>query len=158
MTLHLLTQYSVRPSILSLSRDINNAARSRVIVIITCGVIYTGMTTKNIKIHLPYGDLSAFGPGKADLLEAIQRTGSISAAARDMGMSYKRAWDLVDTMNKSFRAPLVDTATGGSHGGGAQMSEFGAEVLQRYRDIELKSYQAVEVDLKALAGFLEPRQ
>ncbi len=116
------------------------------------------MTAKNIKIHLPYGDLSAFGPGKADLLEAIQRTGSISGAARDMGMSYKRAWDLVDTMNKSFRAPLVVTATGGSHGGGAQMSEFGAEVLSRYREIELKSYQSVEAELKALAGFLEPRE
>jgi molybdate transport system regulatory protein len=116
------------------------------------------MTAKNIKIHLPYGEWSAFGPGKADLLEAIQSTGSISAAARVMGMSYKRAWDLVDMMNKSFRAPLVVTATGGSHGGGAQISEFGAEVLKRYREIELRSYQAVEADLQALAGFLEPRQ
>lgn len=114
------------------------------------------MTAKNIKIHLPYGDLSAFGPGKADLLEAIERTGSISAAARQMGMSYKRAWDLVDTMNKSFREPLVLTATGGSRGGGAQMSEFGAEVLRRYRVIEIKSYHAVEEELTALRGFLEP--
>ncbi|MDP2247916.1 MAG: winged helix-turn-helix domain-containing protein [Nitrosomonadales bacterium] len=116
------------------------------------------MTAKNIKIHLPYGDLSAFGPGKADLLEAIGDTGSISAAARQMGMSYKRAWDLVDTMNKSFREPLVLTATGGSHGGGAQMSEFGVEVLRRYRLIEIKSYQAVEAELAELVGFLEPRQ
>jgi molybdate transport system regulatory protein len=112
------------------------------------------MTVKNIKIHLPHGGISAFGPGKADLLEAIQRTGSISAAARDMGMSYKRAWDLVDTMNRSFREPLVITATGGSHGGGAQMTKFGAEVLRRYRHIELKSYEAVEADLTGLAGFL----
>lgn len=116
------------------------------------------MTAKNIKIHLPYGKVSAIGPGKADLLEAIAESGSISAAARQMGMSYKRAWDLVDTMNKSFREPLVHTATGGSHGGGAQMTEFGHEVLRRYREIELKSYQAVENELMTLTGLLAPRQ
>lgn len=114
------------------------------------------MTAKNIKIHLPYGDWSAIGPGKADLLEAIERTGSISGAARQMGMSYKRAWDLVNTMNKSFREPLVLTATGGSHGGGAQMTDFGREVLRRYREIEIKSYQAVEAELRELISFLEP--
>jgi molybdate transport system regulatory protein len=115
------------------------------------------MTSKYIKIHLPYGKVSAIGPGKADLLEAIARSGSISAAAREMGMSYKRAWDLVDTMNKSFKQPLVSTATGGSHGGGAQMTVFGHEVLRRYRDIELKSLGAVEDELNTLAGFLKPQ-
>jgi molybdate transport system regulatory protein len=112
------------------------------------------MTAKNIKIHIPYGDVSAIGPGKADLLEAIDRSGSISAAARDMGMSYKRAWDLVDTMNKSFREPLVATATGGSHGGGAQITEFGYEVLRRYRDIEVKANHAITAEIAELLTLL----
>lgn len=112
------------------------------------------MTAKNIKIHIPYGELSAIGPGKADLLEAIERTGSISAGARYLGMSYKRAWDLVDTMNKSFREPLVATATGGSHGGGAQVTEFGYEVLRRYREIEVKANTAVIADIGDLLAML----
>ena len=112
------------------------------------------MTAKNIKVHIPYGDVSAIGPGKADLLEAIDRSGSISAAARAMGMSYKRAWDLVDTMNKSFREPLVATATGGSHGGGAQITEFGYEVLRRYRDIEVKANQAITTEIAELLTLL----
>jgi len=114
------------------------------------------MTTKNIKIHIPYGKVSAIGPGKADLLEAIERTGSISAGARCMGMSYKRAWDLVDTMNNCFREPLVATATGGSHGGGAQVTEFGYEVLRRYREVDAKANQAVVNELKDLLAMVAP--
>ena len=114
------------------------------------------MTAKNIKIHLPFGQLSAIGPGKADLLEAIASTGSISAGARRLGMSYKRAWDLVDTMNRSFSQPLIATAAGGSHGGGAQVTEFGYEVLRRYREIEVKATQAVSTELEALRSMLAP--
>lgn len=114
------------------------------------------MTAKNIKIHIPYGDLSAIGPGKADLLEAIERNGSISGAARRMGMSYKRAWDLVNTMNKSFHEPLVATATGGSNGGGAQVTEFGYDVLRRYREIETKANIAVAAELAELITLLSP--
>ena len=114
------------------------------------------MPDKFITIRIPYGTLSAIGPGKADLLEAIQRGGSISAAAREMGMSYKRAWDLVETMNKAFTEPLVSTATGGSQGGGAQMTAFGAEVLQRYRDIERKANATVADDLQQLIAKLAP--
>lgn len=88
------------------------------------------------QIRILLGDEIAFGPGKAQLLEAIGRHGSISAAARDMGMSYTRAWALVDAMNRSFREPLVLTATGGKRGGGAQVSETGQHVLATYRDIE----------------------
>lgn len=112
------------------------------------------MSSKNIKIRIPFGKLSAIGPGKADLLEAIDRSGSISAAARLMGMSYKRAWDLVDTMNSSFKEPLVATATGGSHGGGAQVTEFGYNVLRRYRDVEAKASQSVSQELQELAAML----
>lgn len=114
------------------------------------------MTAKNIKIHLPFGQVSAIGPGKADLLEAIAGSGSISAAARRLGMSYKRAWDLVDTMNRSFSQPLVATAAGGNRGGGAQVTEFGSEVLRRYREIEAKAGQAVGEELEALARLLAP--
>src|SRR3546814_17276525 len=69
-----------------------------------------------IKLQLFCGDEIAMGPGKADLLEAISAQGSISAAGRALGMSYRRTWLLVDVMNRCFRAPLVETAAGGSHG------------------------------------------
>lgn len=116
------------------------------------------MTSKIIKIHLPFGKVSAIGPGKADLLEAIERGGSISAAARLMGMSYKRAWDLVDTMNQCFREPLVSTATGGSHGGGAQLTEFGHTVLRRYREIEAKANELIETEIAELQTLLSVRR
>ncbi len=74
----------------------------------------------------------AFGPGKADLLEAIERTGSISQAAKSMNMSYRRAWQLVDTMNQCFETVLVETQTGGTHGGGATVTALGQKVLQHY--------------------------
>ncbi|MFT3931135.1 MAG: LysR family transcriptional regulator [Spongiibacteraceae bacterium] len=81
-------------------------------------------------------DEIAFGPGKADLLEAIRDTGSISAAGKKLGMSYRRAWLLVDAMNRCFKSPLVETAAGGVAGGGAQLSVNGEEVLQKYRALE----------------------
>ncbi|TSA50392.1 MAG: LysR family transcriptional regulator [Nitrosomonadales bacterium] len=114
------------------------------------------MGQKFITIRIPYGALSAIGPGKADLLEAIDRRGSISAAAKDMGMSYKRAWDLVDTMNHAFREPLVETATGGSHGGGAQISEFGYAVLHRYREAEAKANASIAGEMGELVELLSP--
>lgn len=114
------------------------------------------MSAKNIKFHVPFGGVSAIGPGKADLLDAIAATGSISAGARQLGMSYKRAWDLVDTMNRSFRQPLVTTATGGNRGGGAQVTEFGRDVLHRYRAIEAKATLAVSAEVEGLLGLLAP--
>ena len=88
------------------------------------------------RIRILFGSAFAIGPGKADLLQAIERTGSISAAARSMGMSYRRAWLLLDTMNQCFREPVVDTATGGRGGGGAQITAFGKAVLRCYRAME----------------------
>ncbi|MGZ5105893.1 MAG: winged helix-turn-helix domain-containing protein, partial [Usitatibacter sp.] len=81
------------------------------------------------KLRLMFGTEIAIGPGKADLLDAIAATGSISASARRMGMSYRRAWLLVDTMNRCFREPVVAAATGGSGGGGASLTPFGRRVL-----------------------------
>jgi molybdate transport system regulatory protein len=112
------------------------------------------MTAKNIKVRIYHGDMPAIGPGKSDLLEAIAKSGSISAAAREMGMSYKRAWDLVNAMNRSFKQPLVTTATGGSRGGGAQVTEFGHDVLRRYRELETKATQSVLNELSALNALL----
>lgn len=90
------------------------------------------------------------GPGKADLLDAIAETGSISAAGRRMGMSYKRAWQLVETLNGYFRMPLVTAATGGKAGGGAQLTKLGAEVLARYRRMDAATAKACAAEIKAL--------
>lgn len=86
-----------------------------------------------IKTQLMLGDEIALGPGKAELLEWIDRAGSISAAAKGMGLSYRRAWLMVDTMNRCFRAPLVSAAHGGAKGGGAHLTDEGRAVIADYR-------------------------
>lgn len=106
------------------------------------------------QIRIMFRKAIAMGPGKADLLEAIAGTGSISAAARKLGMSYRRAWLLVDTMNQCFDKPLVETATGGSHGGGARVTELGLEVIRRYRDMDLKATAAVTRELSEFARLM----
>ncbi len=103
------------------------------------------------------GDVIAMGPGKAKLLEAIADTGSISSAARKLGMSYRRAWVLVDTMNRCFRKPLVATATGGAQGGGCELTDEGVDVLHRYRAIEKRAENAVRKDFEQFAKLLKPR-
>ena len=90
------------------------------------------------------------GPGKANLLEAIQQKGSISAAALSMGMSYKRAWDLVTTMNKCFKQAVVATSVGGGKGGGAQVTDFGSQVLVQYRAIETKTTLVLKAETSDL--------
>jgi molybdate transport system regulatory protein len=92
--------------------------------------------TLHARLRLMLGEEIAFGPGKADLLDAIKETGSISAAGKKMGMSYRRAWLLVDAMNRCFQQPLVDTCKGGSHGGGTKLTELGEHALQQFRDIQ----------------------
>ena len=78
----------------------------------------------------------AFGPGKADLLDAIAATGSISSAGKQLGMSYRRTWLLVDSMNGCFQKPLVETTTGGIQGGGTRLTDDGIDVLKRYRQLQ----------------------
>ncbi|MFV0644152.1 MAG: winged helix-turn-helix domain-containing protein [Sphingomonadaceae bacterium] len=92
-----------------------------------------------VKIQIFCDDEIAFGPGKADLLDAIRAHGSISAAARKMGMSYRRAWMLVDVMNRCWHSPLVVTAPGNARGGGAQLTPCGDTVLQHYRTLQHKA-------------------
>jgi molybdate transport system regulatory protein len=86
-----------------------------------------------LRVSIVFESGARIGPGKAKLLESIRDTGSISAAAREMGMSYKRAWLLLDSMNQAFTELVVTAAPGGAGGGGATLTPFGAEVLERYR-------------------------
>lgn len=102
-------------------------------------------------IRIKFGDRAFIGPGKTELLELINEYGSISAAGRAMGMSYRRAWMIIDGLNSAFRAPLVTKQTGGSGGGGAVLTELGREVVTRYRQIEKQSVENSAADLKALS-------
>ena len=101
-----------------------------------------------------FGTEIAIGPGKAELLAAIAATGSISESARRLGMSYRRAWLLVDTMNRCFREPVVASAAGGAGGGGARMTPFGARVLAAYRDMERAVDRALDPALARLSELL----
>ncbi|MFN3623377.1 MAG: winged helix-turn-helix domain-containing protein [Hyphomicrobium sp.] len=105
-----------------------------------------------LRFRLVLGRSIAIGPGKADLLAAVAETGSISAAGRSMGMSYKKAWYLIDTMNRCFREPLVVASKGGSARGGAQLTPMGEKVLKLYRSIE---NQAAEAAARSLDAFAE---
>lgn len=106
------------------------------------------------RLRIMLGDEIAFGPGKAELLEAIKATGSISAAGKIMDMSYRRAWLLVDAMNRCFHTALVETAKGGKNGGGAQVTPYGEEVLRRYRAMESAARQIAEDHFASLAPLL----
>src|SRR5208282_3328233 len=103
-----------------------------------------------LRVSIVFESGARIGPGKAKLLESIRNTGSISAAARSMGMSYKRAWLLLDSMNQAFTEPVVTAAPGGTHGGGASLTAFGAEVLERYRRLEKTVAQLAGDDIAAL--------
>ena len=103
----------------------------------------------SIRIRIAFRENIAIGQGKADLLEAIAQTGSISAAARELEMSYRKAWLLVDEMNQCFRSPVVLTAKGGLRGGGAEVTPLGLEALKRFRQIQAKASAAIEADVRA---------
>lgn len=102
------------------------------------------------------GDDIAVGPGKIALLQAIERTRSISAAARELGMSYRRAWLLVDELNRSLREPAVETATGGAHGGGSMVTPSGLALIECYRAIETTAAAAAASHIEALKRMLAP--
>jgi molybdate transport system regulatory protein len=102
------------------------------------------------RLRILLGRDIAVGPGKADLLEEIGETGSIAAAGRRMGMSYKQAWLLVETMNACFSKPLVEAVKGGKAGGGARLTPLGEDVLVRYRRMQRATGRAIAEDLRAL--------
>lgn len=100
------------------------------------------------------GVTQAIGPGKVRLLELIDETGSISAAGRAMGMSYRQAWLLIDSMNQAFAEPVTETLRGGAKGGGAAITDFGRRLAALYRAMEKKAAGAVAEDLSALEAAL----
>jgi molybdate transport system regulatory protein len=106
------------------------------------------------RLRIHFDAETMLGPGKADLLEGIRETGSIAAAGRRMGMSYKRAWTLVDTLNHAFREPLVVSAAGGRAGGGASLTPAGLEVLACYRRMQADTEEAIAADLDRLTALL----
>src|SRR6516165_9930244 len=105
-----------------------------------------------LTLRLDFAPGHAIGHGKVRLLEAVRDHGSISAAGRSMGMSYRRAWLLIDELNGLFEEPVVGTKHGGQHGGGAELTLFGHRVVEKYRSIEGKAHAAVAGDLAALAA------
>ena len=107
------------------------------------------------KLRVMFGTEIAIGPGKAELLEAIATTGSISAAGKRLGISYRRTWLLVDTMNRCFREPVVASATGGSGGGGAQVTAFGRRVLASFRAMQARVDKALDPELERFSELLK---
>ncbi|MGR3504680.1 MAG: winged helix-turn-helix domain-containing protein [Paracoccaceae bacterium] len=107
-----------------------------------------------LRIRIVFGEDEMIGPGKAELLERIDRCGSIAAAGREMGMSYKRAWQLIGMLNAMFRDPLVDSTRGGPGGGGAVLTQAGREALALYRAFEEDATEAGAKRLDAMQGML----
>lgn len=107
-----------------------------------------------IKLRLEFGATLVLGPGKAELLTRINDLGSISAAGRAMGMSYKRAWSLIEEMNTAFSDPVVESSRGGPGGGGASLTPTGREVLRRFRRLEQVIETGGASDLAALTAML----
>src|SRR5579862_795583 len=103
-----------------------------------------------LTLRIDLGPEQAIGPGKIRLLETIAETGSISQAGRTLGMSYRRAWLLVDDLNRCFRTPVVAAQTGGSRGGGAVLTPFGSDLVAHYRALERAAHRAGSRHLRAL--------
>ena len=115
------------------------------------------MEPTRLMLRLYFGPLM-LGPGKADLLEAIAAEGSISAAGRRMGMSYKRAWTLVEDMNAGFTEPLVMSARGGAHGGGAELTDAGRQVLSAYRALTARLAEAGAAEIAAIGALVRTQK
>lgn len=112
------------------------------------------MAETRLTVRVDFGSDRAIGPGKIRLLEAIRDTGSISQAGRRLGMSYRRAWLLVDDMNRCFREAVVTAQPGGREGGGAALTGFGEELVRSYRAIVADATAATEARVHALKASL----
>jgi molybdate transport system regulatory protein len=110
--------------------------------------------TVQFRLRILNGADIAVGPGKIELLEAIAGTGSITSAAKSLGMSYRRAWLLVDTMNRCFKSRVVETEAGGKRGGGTQLTALGATVVRSYRRIEARAVKAGAAEIATLTRLL----
>jgi molybdate transport system regulatory protein len=110
----------------------------------------TQVATTRLTLRVDLGGDRAVGPGKIRLLEAIRDTGSITKAGIALGMSFRRAWLLVDDMNYCFREPVIAAQAGGSHGGGAALTPFGTKLIDQYRAIEAEAHSATGARLREL--------
>ena len=108
-----------------------------------------------VRPRLQLGDTAAIGPGKVELLRAIGERQSISAAAKAMGLTYKRAWLLVNTLNQGLREPVVETAKGGKGGGGAQLTDYGISLIRCYDALEARIEKAAVKELAAIQDLIE---
>jgi molybdate transport system regulatory protein len=116
------------------------------------------METLKLTLRVELGGGRALGPGKIRLLEAIDKTGSISQAGRSLGMSYRRAWLLVDDMSNSFRDPVIDARQGGACGGGTTLAPLGKKLVERYRAIEAAALAATSKHLHDIKASLKASQ
>jgi molybdate transport system regulatory protein len=108
--------------------------------------------TPSIRLRIDLSPDSALGPGKIALLEHIEATGSLSQAARELGMSYRRAWLLLDDLNRMFTDPATTTSVGGSGGGGARLTDLGRAIIKTYREIEDAAQKAASARIAWLAS------
>jgi molybdate transport system regulatory protein len=106
------------------------------------------------RVRVTVGEVIAIGPGKVLLLEAVVETGSITSAAKHLGMSYRRAWLLLDELNRALRKPAVDSAKGGQHGGGSLVTDTGLQLIALYRGIEETAARACQPELKRLVALI----
>lgn len=105
-------------------------------------------------MRITAGDIIAIGPGKISLLEAIDETGSLTAGAKTLDMSYRRAWLLLDELNGSLKRPAVTSAKGGPEGGGSELTDVGRQLIELYRRIESTAVEACAEDLKQMLHLL----
>jgi molybdate transport system regulatory protein len=109
-----------------------------------------------VVLRLDFDGGARLGPGKVRLLELVEQHGSISAAGAAMSMSYRRAWLLIDTLNRMFSEPVIETQHGGRRGGGAELTDFGRDLVERYRRMEATAAEAVGNDAEAITARLDP--
>jgi molybdate transport system regulatory protein len=113
-------------------------------------------TEVRFRMRVLRGSDIALGPGKVVLLEAVREHGSISAAARSLNMSYRRAWMLIDELNRSLATPATTSEPGGQRGGGSLLTPVGEDIVRLYRDIEARAYAACATEITALGRLLKP--
>ena len=106
------------------------------------------------RMRIISGDVVAVGPGKINLLEAIEKTGSLAAEARSIDMSYRRAWVLVNELNASLKNPAVESMKGGERGGGSKVTSVGHQLIKRYRTIEMTATLTCQTEIRALTKLL----
>lgn len=106
-------------------------------------------------MRIRQADAVAIGPGKIDLLEAVHEHGSISAAARSLGMSYRRAWLLIDELNRTLKTPATSSETGGSSGGGCVLTPVGEKIVRLYREIEIEAARSCAAQISALTRLMK---